>query len=138
MTANYQKVVSLMKSHNPLLCGAVAANSIPNPPPKRRTSPRGSKKKKKSCSFGGSEPSCEELEGLLVALEAEFGKLTLYVLFLLFCVVFFPSLLPVSTANWLHYFNSSSGRKKRQVLQNHLLNLLLQDKTQSLETLSLS
>ncbi|XP_011410098.1 PREDICTED: centrosomal protein of 57 kDa-like [Amphimedon queenslandica] len=75
VTANYQKVVSLMKSHNPLLCGAVAANSIPNPPPKRKTSPRGSKKKKKSCSFG-SKPSCEELEGLLVALEAEFGRLT--------------------------------------------------------------
>ena len=134
MTANYQKVVSLMKSHNPLLCGAVAANSIPNPPPKRKTSPRGSKKKKKSCSFS-TGPSCEELEGLLVALEAEFGRLTLYVL--LSCVSFFPSLLSVSTVNWLHYF-SSSNRNKKRVPQDHLLALLLQDETQSLETLSLS
>lgn len=64
-----------MKSHNPLLCGAVAANAISNPPPKRKTSPRGCKKRKGRGL--GSGPSCEELEGLLVALEAEFGRLTL-------------------------------------------------------------
>ena len=68
MSANYQKVLSLMKYHNPLLCGAVAANARESDTSKRK----GAKTKKPSPGA-----TLDELKGLLKALEEEFGCLAL-------------------------------------------------------------
>ena len=70
--ANYQKVLSLMKYHNPLLCGAAASN-IAKGTVKKKTGGKESKKTK-TPSPGASK---EELQGLLKALEEEFGHLAL-------------------------------------------------------------
>ena len=69
VSANYQRVISLMKSHSPLLCGAAAASSS-------------RKLKKRRCAT--DVQSCRappavtiaELEVLLSGLEEELGELT--------------------------------------------------------------
>ena len=68
IAANYQRVVSLMKAHNPLLCGAVAASNS-------------KKLRKQKYATGKSRPSpppvtLAELEALLSGLEEELGELT--------------------------------------------------------------
>ena len=70
LSANYQHVLSLMKYHNPVLCGAAAVNIV--------SGTKTAKKKAPKKNRGGPREgaSAEELQGLLDALEEEFGQLT--------------------------------------------------------------
>ena len=70
IAANYQRVVSLMKSHGPL-CGAVAANSSRKL--KRQSYANNSSQRSRTPSSG---VSLAELEVLLAGLEEELGELT--------------------------------------------------------------
>lgn len=71
VAANYQRVISLMKAHNPLLCGAAAASSS-------------RKLKKQRCATAAGKTGCPippavtlaELQVLLAGLEEELGELT--------------------------------------------------------------
>ena len=65
-----------MKNHNPVLCGAQAANMGVSGGTRKKTTPanKGGTKKRPATISG---PSSDELERLLLALEAEFGRLTL-------------------------------------------------------------
>jgi hypothetical protein len=60
-----------MKSHSPLLCGVAAANV--GYTANRRTCSGAGRRKKQS-----DLPTSDELKGLLIALEEEYGHLTLY------------------------------------------------------------
>ena len=67
-----------MKYHSPLLCGIAAANvaatntvAAANKKKSPKTQTVNSKRKP------SSNTSCEELKGLLMALEEEYGRLTL-------------------------------------------------------------
>ena len=70
LSANYQHVLSLMKYHNPVLCGAAAVNIVSGTKTTKKKAP---KKVQKEPREG---PSAKELQGLLDALEGEFGQLT--------------------------------------------------------------
>ena len=72
MSANYQKVLSLMKYHNNLLCGAAADNVKKGETMKRKKTKKGSK-----IPPSASGASLEELKGLLKTLEEEFAGLAL-------------------------------------------------------------
>lgn len=67
--ANYQQVISLMKSHSPLLCGAAAASSSRKLRKRRGTA---------NCQRCPTQPavSIAELKVLLKGLEEELGELT--------------------------------------------------------------
>ena len=67
--ANYQRVVSLMKSHTPLLCGAVAASSS------RKLKKQRCVASQRQCPLPPSV-SMAELQVLLAGLEEELGELT--------------------------------------------------------------
>ena len=68
VSANYQRVVSLMKSHTPLLCGAVAASSSRKLKKQRCTT--------RQCHLVPPGVTLAELEALLAGLEEELGELT--------------------------------------------------------------
>lgn len=73
-----------MKHHSPVLCGAAAAHTVPTNKgtSNRRTPPHCANRSDRGRSIATERgvsragASVEELEGLLVALEAEFGRLS--------------------------------------------------------------
>ena len=73
LPSNYQTVLALMKYHSPVLCGAAAAANIK----KRRTAMRKKPQQQRQPAPPRPTMSLEELQGLLTALEEEFGRLTL-------------------------------------------------------------
>ena len=74
LVANYQRVLALMKYHNPVICGAAAANIAAG---RGRSGRKADKKRGKGRFSPPSGATEEEVRGLLTVLEEEFGAMTL-------------------------------------------------------------
>ena len=76
LAANYQRVLALMKYHNPVICGAAAANIVAG---RGRSSRKADKKRGRWSQLPPCGATEEEVRGLLAVLEEEFGRMTLWV-----------------------------------------------------------
>ena len=74
LAANYQRVIALMKYHNPIICGAAAANIAAG---RGRSGRKADKRRGKGRFSPPSGTTEEEVQGLLSVLEEEFGRMTL-------------------------------------------------------------
>ena len=74
LAANYQRVLSLMKYHNPVICGAAAANIAAGHGRSARKADKRRGRGRRSPPSGATE---EEVQGLVSVLEEEFGRMTL-------------------------------------------------------------